>query len=164
MKPMRKHAALWVFAAILLSSCSDRPDQKDAAARIDAIVARIKGRDAHATEYPDTRKYHYVDINGDGVPDVVALFTVEGFGGGNNYSFYLSVLRNNKGVLAEVDTVKAGGKGERELNFDTVRLKQGTLELDTKEYAPDDPMCCPSRAGIARFAIAGGIREIARAH
>lgn len=82
---------------------------------------------------------------------------IAGFGGGNNYNFYMSALRGMGGTFVEV-----GAKGERHVNFDMVRLENRSFVIETTEYLPDDPMCCPSKPGYTKFEIAGGnIRKLA---
>jgi hypothetical protein len=159
---MRKIRAFLFTASILLVSCGDKSSNKveKAEDRIDAIVSRIKGSDAQAYEYNKARKYHFIDIDGDGNKDVVSFFTIEGVGGGNSYTFYMSVLLHNNGKLSELGTIVVGGKGRRSVNFDKVGLNKDSIELETTEYGPDDPMCCPTKASTARFLLTGGVKEV----
>lgn len=128
--------------------------------RINEIVSRITGADGYATEYAKARKYHFLDIDDDGIKDVVSFFTIEGSGGGNNYFFYMTVLLNKKGKISELGTIEVGGKGMRDVNFDKVAINKGNLELETTEYGPDDAMCCPSKVSSARFLVTGNVEEV----
>lgn len=153
---------------MILSSCGDRGNLKDAAKQIDSIVSRIKGSDPETAEHAGARKIHFLDFDGDGIKDVIASFTIVGGSGrnqNNGYSIYMSALRGQDGSFLEVGTVKVGGKGERNLNFDSVEFEEGAVVVKTAEYAPSDPMCCPSREGRVRFLVStSGIRELAKAH
>ncbi|QSA96295.1 hypothetical protein [Methylococcus sp. EFPC2] len=168
MRPGRPQrlAIMMMTLALALASCEDPSDDPpapvaEATKYVDAIVSRIKGNDPDAEEYAEARKIHVLDVDGDGVKDVVAFFTVEGFDGGNNYHFYLSVLRGRPGSLAEAGTLKIGGKGWRHIDFDRLGLEGGRLIVQTSEYEQGDPLCCPSRTGRARFKIDDhGLKEV----
>src|SRR5436190_13821404 len=54
---------------------------------ISGEVARLGGQ-----EYGAARKIVTGDLNHDGIPDAAVLYTIEGMGGGNNYSQYLAVF------------------------------------------------------------------------
>lgn len=58
------------------------------------IAARLKEEDelGYANEYGEVREFFIGDINLDGVPDVVVLYTIEGVGGGNNWSRNILLL------------------------------------------------------------------------
>jgi hypothetical protein len=52
-----------------------------------------------------------------------------------------------------------GGKNEKSVQ--SVMIKAGKIYLQTKEYLPTDPGCCPSKQGRLRFILSRGrLKEI----
>lgn len=123
--------------------------------------------DAEAVEHRKARKIHHLqDMPG----MVLVFFTVEGFTGGNNYTFYLAVFepswkpeqsKEGKPLHSVSITPKyrlvgyssVGGKGWRSVDFEKITVEKKQITLQTKEYASNDPMCCPSKTGTARYRI-----------
>ena len=123
--------------------------------------------DTDAKEHRKARHTHYVK---DKAGLVLVFFTIEGFNGGNNYTFYLAVFQpswkldpskgeaqqRNAENIAKYKLVgysPIGGKGKRFVDFKQVAVEKGQITLQTKEYASTDPMCCPSKAGTAIYRI-----------
>jgi hypothetical protein len=92
-------------------------------------------------------------VNGDGKEDIVVLYTLEGFGGGNNYSQYLAVFLASGSTFRHAADTVVGGKRVRDV--DLTSITGSTINLDTKEYRKNDPACCPSRAAKARYHLVG---------
>lgn len=163
---MRKLNLLFVLAmsaTLLLTACGDQEKIREANRQVDAVVKKIIGGDRSASENPEARRIHLLDFDHDGVKDVIALFTIEGMGGGNNYSFYMIALRSKGEGLVKAGTLKVGAKGKRHVNFDAVRLENRMLLLEVTEYGPDDPMCCPSKVATAKFEVMNGtLRELTK--
>jgi hypothetical protein len=105
-------------------------------------------------EYEGARKIVAGDLNHDGVPDLSVLYTIEGAGGGNNYTQYLAVFLRVDGKLVPTAHAAVGGKGERAVHL--ASIKDDVIFLMTLEYGPHDAMCCPSIKGSARFVLADG--------
>jgi len=103
------------------------------------------------TEYKDARRFCLGDLDGDGREDIAVLYTIESFCCGNNYHFFLAVLLNKGTHFELVASVKVGGKGERGVGFNTIR--NGKILLNTKEYLPDDALCCPSSKGRTSYTL-----------
>lgn len=157
----------WPASVLLLllvcasSSVPGAVPEAEASKSVDAIAKRLKGSDPYAAEYLGARRIHWLDVSGDGKDDVVALFTMEGMRGGNNYLFYMAVLLSEKGSLVEQKTLQIGGKSLRMLDFDSVTFQAGRLTLKTREYAPGDSTCCPSLTGNVSFEVsASDVREV----
>ena len=75
----------------------------------------------------------------------VVVFTLEGAGGGNNYSQYLAVFWKHGNQYVYCCSRHVGGKGIR--SVERVSLPGASIRLGGKDYVPGkDPMCCPSRA------------------
>lgn len=95
------------------------------------------------------------DLNGDGKPDTVVVYTIEGVGGGNDWTQYATVLTATPQGYGATLPKEVGGKSLRAI--DGCSVNGGILELALKEYAPTDASCCPSQPGRARFAFATGV-------
>ena len=109
------------------------------------------GSTCRGTEYKKARRFCFGDIDGDGKDDIAVLYTIEGFCCGNNYHFYLAVLINRGSKFELVTSAEVGGKGERGVEFNAI--KNGKILLNTDEYLPDDPMCCPSSKGRTTYIL-----------
>lgn len=94
------------------------------------------------TEYKKARRFCVGDIDRDGTDDIAVLYTIVSFCCGNNSQFKL------------VASIKVGGKGERWVEFN--EIKGGKILLNTDEYLPDDPMCCPSGKGRTTYSLKNG--------
>lgn len=94
------------------------------------------------------------DLNGDGKPDAVVVYTIESGGGGNDWTQYATVLTATPQGYAATLPKEVGGKSVRAV--DGCSVKDGVIELALKEYAPTDASCCPSKTGRARYAFATG--------
>jgi hypothetical protein len=109
---------------------------------------------AKADEYAEARKIVRGDVNGDRIPDTVALYTLEGMGGGNSHVQYLAVfLGRRTGPPQFAARTEAGGKNQRSVELD--RVSGGKILVSTKSYRSSDASCCPTRAGKARYRLAG---------
>jgi hypothetical protein len=106
------------------------------------------------TEFKKARRFCLGDLDGDGREDIAVLYTIESFCCGNNYHFFLAVLLNKETNFELIASVKVGGKGERGVAFNTIR--NGKILLNTKEYLPDDAMCCPSSKGRTTYTLKKG--------
>jgi hypothetical protein len=112
-----------------------------------------------AEEYAEARKVIRGDVNHDGKPDIIVLYTLEGFRGGNNYLQYLAVFLGNGKTFLYSGRVAVGGKLNRDVSL--VSVTNEAINVDTMEYRSKGPACCPSRKGKARFVFSGGkLKEI----
>ncbi len=112
------------------------------------------GSTCRGTEYKEARRFCFGDIDGDGEEDISVLYTLESFCCGNNYQFYLAVFLNKGSKFELAASSKVGGKGERTVEFNTI--KDGKILLNTDEYVYGDPMCCPSGKGSAMYTLKSG--------
>lgn len=149
--------------AIKLTSPDDAAEAKEAAnleKAVDRVVLKLKGGDKDATEYRKARRYHKIEFGNPISPHIVALFTIENFGGGNNYQFYMALLKYNGIDFSEVDATKIGGGGIRQIDFEKVSVRNNQIVIGTREYLRDDknfdPNCCPSLIGEAFFELTNG--------
>lgn len=78
------------------------------------------------SEYREARKLYYYDIDDDGDKDLIAFFTLEGFGGGNNWQHYIAifVMENNKVKVVD-DLVLFGDSWKKYHDGELVGFKNG---------------------------------------
>jgi hypothetical protein len=132
--------------------------QEPGEAEVNSFISK-QARKEKADEATDSRAVSRGDVNGDGKMDIVALYTLEGFGGGNLYRQYLVVFLGNGKTFRYAAHQPVGGKDNRVLTLDSV--KGGKINFETLRYAPNDASCCPSKKGRARFVFSQGkLKEI----
>ena len=146
-------AVLLVFVAPLASA----QDQDKAA--IDKFIANQATRE-HGEEYPDARKVVTGDLNSDGTPETVVLYTIEGQNGTNNHIQYLGVFKRANGQLVHVTHVEVGGKSSRDVELDSVT--NGMINVTTMRFAKNDPACCPTLKGKAWYRLVKGTLQAVR--
>jgi hypothetical protein len=127
-----------------------------------AIVNRFISRQAKkegADEYREARKTLHGNINGDGKADLVVLYSLEGFGGGNSYSQYLAVFLGKGKTFQYAANAIVGGKLNRDVDLKSIASRR--INLDTMEYRRNDAACCPSKKGTTRYIFANGkLKEV----
>ena len=146
----KMQAAAW---AILLISLSGAASQNRDAAIINKFIA-AQAREVRGQEYREARHILRGDLNKDGVADVAVLYTLEGMGGGNNYVQYLAVFVRQNGELVAAAHAPVGGKLQRDVTLEAIR--DNLIICKTLSYAKNDPACCPTKKGSARFALVDG--------
>ena len=105
-------------------------------------------------EFPEARSIKRTGEAGAGLIAIVALYTIEGVGGSNNYTQYrVAFINAGKGVRP-TKPVSAGGKLYRAVELEAVDAHQ--IVLKTTRYADKDPACCPTMAGSTSYRLAGG--------
>jgi len=122
-----------------------------------ALVAQLV--DKTAKEYRAARRVHALPGPGD---LSLVFFTLESFGGGNNYTYYMAAFadlavsakepRGRRYRLLGFDVI--GGAGWRAVDFEHFKVDGGCIVLTTREYAAGDPMSNPTRPGTARYCFA----------
>ncbi|WP_417913181.1 hypothetical protein [Candidatus Electronema sp. TJ] len=163
------HCVLFADSAFALN----KNELREINNRVNALVILLS--DNSADEYQEAREIAELDLDNDGHKLITALFSIEGFNGGNGHVQYLAVFVDRyEGIstrptrLTLLDFTPVGSKGWRSLCcFSSIRLVQNEVEInfDTKEYGTDDPSCCPSVASHAVYRmkideITGRLREI----
>ena len=122
---------------------------------INEFIAK-QAKSADGEEYSEARKVIAADLNQDDEMDAVVLYTLEGFGGGNNYLQYLAVfLGSESGKLSYFKHILVGGKNSRSVKM--VSADKGKILLETLEYLPTDGSCCPSKKGKSQITLKGNI-------
>ena len=124
--------------------------------QMNAVVEENKNGDRFAGEYRDARRYHFIDVDSDGMEDVVVFFTIEGFGGGNNYNFYMAIFKGTNKRYEYIDSKMAGAKLGAHLDFDYLKVQKNALIVKMMLHGPDDGACCPSITSYSRYGLRKG--------
>lgn len=85
-----------------------------------------------------SRRYHFVDLNGDGTNEALVFATGLEAGDANQYTQYVGVYSASGGQYRMVDRLEIGGQGNMLVKTDTVYPRQNTLVLRAFEYGPAD--------------------------
>ncbi|MBT2339883.1 MULTISPECIES: hypothetical protein [Pseudomonas] len=158
-----------LLAASLLLFCSlthaaePSPVPKALEEQIGHLVALLK--DSYATGYPEAAMAQTLNI-GEDSEVTLAVFTVEGFGAGNNYSQYLAAFtpeENEEGVLhySLLDVVRIGGDSWRSIDKLNARLvsdpagEQTLIDIPAMENTDDDAPNFPSKASVIHLSLEG---------
>jgi len=149
---MKTVPKLLLLAILLCVSSSASPSQDSDTDVIDKFISSQAARLA-GEEYGEARKVMAGDLNHDGIPDLAILYTIEGMGGGNNHVQYLAVFARAKGRLVYVTHAAIGGKLRRSVDLTSIR--NNVIFFQTLAYRANDPSCCPSRKGTAKFVLIG---------
>ena len=139
---------------------------KEVAQKVTQLIDLL--RDEAATEYKDGRGISIVKLKG-GITVAVAVFTLEGFSFGNDYTQFMAVFattrlpndtRNLPHVpprLALIDLTAVGGRFWRNVESKSIRVREGrhgiTIRFDTVEFTLTDAACCPSQKSSARYTV-----------
>jgi hypothetical protein len=79
------------------------------------------------------------DLNGDGVPDAVAVLATSTGGSGTFVDLAAVVMQDGKPV-----NVATAPLGDR-VQVNSVSVTDGTITVDMITQGPNDPMCCPTQ-------------------
>ncbi|MBN6104418.1 hypothetical protein JR064_19825 [Xanthomonas sp. CFBP 8703] len=120
---------------------------------IAAMITEQAVKDGGASEYKDARKSAVEDLTGDGRPEVVVLYTLEGAGGGNGHTTYLAVFSREAERLKLMDNQPVGGFGNAIQGMD---VRDGMVRLKVLVQGPNDPDCCPSTEEEAAYVVHNG--------
>ena len=152
MKPEKIPLTLVTLLVIAVNSFAALCQNTDQAIINSFIERQAKGEKGE--EYPDARKVVYGDLNHDGVPELVVLYTIEGQGGSNLYLQYLAVFTKKRDKLTFLARADVGGKSRRAVELSAV--ERNAITLETLDYGPKDASCCPSLKGTTRYVLSGG--------
>lgn len=135
-------------------------DSANLSQAVDNIVIELKGGDEHADEYGAARQYHTIELGKPRSKYIVSLLTIESFGGGNNYHFYLALLKSEGNKFRKVDAIEIGREGYRHVDFNQVSARDNKIGVGILEYVRDeqhfDANCCPSKKSEAIFELVRG--------
>jgi hypothetical protein len=155
---MESAPKLGLLIILLCISSSASPSQDPDTAVVDSFIASQAKR-LGGEEYGEARKVVAGDLNHDSKPDSAILYTIEGMGGGNNHVQYLAVFARAKGRLGYVTHAAVGGKLNRSVELKGIT--NNVILFETLSYRANDPSCCPTRKGTAKFVLKGKtLREL----
>jgi hypothetical protein len=125
--------------------------------KLDALAVQLS--DGCSTEVREARKIH--DLKGGDKHLFAALVSIEGQHCGNGNLEYLVVYelgytrpRNENDTsrdaygLVAVETI--GGRGERVVDFESLKYSEGVFTLSALAYS-NDALCCPSIPIVVRY-------------
>lgn len=123
-------------------------------------------RDSYATWYPDATMVQLVKIR-EGDELALVIFTVEGFGGGNNHTQYFAAFapetdEKGKQHFSLIDVMPIAGKGWRgvmNLNAKVTRNPKSNetlIAFDGLEVTGDDAPNFPSKKVTINLLLKGG--------
>jgi hypothetical protein len=149
---LRIEAAGVLLAVMLGAAAGPRGAQRSGSdtAVIDKFL-ESKGGEGNGVLAEGIRTIIKGDLNRDGVPDAAVLYTLEGAGGGNNYTQYLAVFLRVDGRLVPVANKAVGGKLYRSIAIKAI--KDNVILCDTLDYAKHDAACCPTIKGKTQYVL-----------
>jgi hypothetical protein len=165
-------------AALCLLACTLAAAAPPSSSAPKALLAQVQRlaellRDSQAVYYPGATLLQRVRLP-DGEALVLAVFTVEGFGGGNGHTQYLAAFtpdRDGQGPehFMLIDVMPIGGKGWRgvsKLDARVSRLPEGgetRISFDALEVADGDAPNFPTHKATVQIVLkAGRLAERAR--
>ena len=126
--------------------------QNDDSAVIDSYILRQAHRE-RGEEYRAARQVTTGDLTHDGKPETVVLYTIESQRGTNLSIQYLAVFSRRNGKLSALARIEVGGKSVRLVELTPVEAN--SILLNTLNYGPKDPQCCPSIKGATKYVLSG---------
>jgi hypothetical protein len=160
---------LRLLPASLLLACTlaHAADQPAISKPLEEQVGRLVElyKDSFATGYPEATRVQTLKTGKDSEL-TLAVFTIEGFDMGNNYSQYLAVFSSTPNEEGQehyslVDAMQIGGGGWRSVEKLDARLvadpegKRTLIDIPVMENTDDDSPNFPSRAGVIHLALEG---------
>lgn len=150
--PMKNLRCIVVPLVLLCLSLSALAFEDEDTKFIDTYIASQAHRE-RGEEYRKGRQVATGDLNDDGTSDIAVLYTIEGQHGTNLHIQYLAVFVRTGGKLVAAARAEVGGKGTRSLELKAT--ENNSIHLETLEYGPRDPSCCPSERGKTNYVLAG---------
>lgn len=158
---LRLLPASLLLACTLTHAAEPAPVPKALEEQIGRLVALLK--DSYATGYPEASLTQTLNT-GEESQVTLAVFTVEGFGRGNNYSQYLAAFfpdENEEGVpnYRLLDVIRIGGDSWRTIQNLQAKLvsdpagEQTLIDIPVMENTDEDAPNFPSRAAVIHLSL-----------
>ena len=107
------------------------------------VIIRPSNRFAFVSESKDSDKFS------------IAIYTLEGSGGGNHYERYMIGFMNGK-IIRPIQIGARAGFSDR-----AIKTNKMMIEIDGVTVGKNDGYCCPSKPMTKKFEISeNGFREI----
>jgi hypothetical protein len=136
-------------------------------AQADRIAQLMAG--AHALEFRTARRYHFVDVNADGVPDLAVFFAIEGVGVSKRYDSFIAVFvteplapvgqRVRPSGYRMLDFIQVGSRGVREVDFQKLSFANGVFTLEASEPGEKGAAARKTRV-LLRLGADGRLAEV----
>jgi hypothetical protein len=160
-------AVVGVLLAIALTTDSEAGLlRKEVAQKVTQLIDLL--RDESATEYKEGQSISIVKLKG-GITMAVAVFTIEGFSFGNDYTQFMAIFATTRSPndarnlphspprLALIDLTAVGGRFWRNVESKTIRVREGRhgiiIRFDTIKFTAKDAACCPSQKSHAKYTV-----------
>jgi hypothetical protein len=155
--------AAWIACSTIASSiwaASPPLSEKALLPQIERLVQLLK--DSHAEGYPPGTMAQAINLKHDR-QIVLAVFTVEGFGGGNNHTQFLAAFETDSDsaqpYYSLVDVIPVGGKGWCGIEHLNARAtepeKSGQLsiDIDAMDVGPEDAPNFPTIKSVVHLTL-----------
>lgn len=120
---------------------------------INEAIARQAFEYGQAEEDAEVRRSFSVDLNGDGVEDLIVVYMLNATDGGNSYATHMVAFTREGGVLKPTNSMIVAGYQEA---VDDVMVLDGVVNMVKLEQGPDDAACCPSVKVTVRYLVHSG--------
>lgn len=141
-----KKISLLIFAFSLIFTKAQEIKEKksqDFANKIldNYLKQQLNDENPKPEEFKSAREFYLYDIDDDGDKDLIAFYTLEGFGGGNNWQHSIAIfLLSNFKVKAADDLVLFGDSFKKYHDGELIEFKNGYVyyklygvDLETEE-------------------------------
>jgi hypothetical protein len=158
-------STFFIFVLLITPTTFAAPSiPKPLSAKIQNLVTVLSDR--YAVGYPKATMIQTIK-GGSNIDITLAVFTIEGFGGGNNYSQYLAAfspetMEDGKQPFRLIDVMRIGGGAWRaiqKLNAkSTPELKsdEATIVIEALENTDDDSPNFPSKKSTITLVLKNG--------
>lgn len=167
---MKRLLPILVLTMAAMAATAAQPAPKPLRDQVGRLIALL--RDSHASGYPEATLFQSLALGHDRTV-AAAVFTIEGFGGGNNHTQFFALFEQEPGAddgpghFSLIDVIPVGGKGWRAIHGLDIAVsreeKTGRVQLSfpALEVAPGDAANFPSRKTIIRLVLDGRLSEAA---
>lgn len=165
---LRLLPASLLLACTLTQAAEPAPIPKALEVQVEHLVALLK--DSYASGYPEATLTQTLDT-GEESQLTLAVFTVEGFGMGNNYSQYLAAFSpeaNEEDVphYRLLDVMRIGGDSWRAIDKLEAKLvsdpagEHTLIDIPVMENTDDDAPNFPSKAAVIHLSLDESLRLV----
>lgn len=136
---VQKRVKEWQPVSVLSSSAEQA---QDAEAVVKAFLASKESQAEGVQETAQSQGHGMADLDGDGKPEIVLVWTTLG---PTYWRNSLTIFSQVTGVYSPAATIGLDGAAK------FAEIKNGTIIVDQKKYAKKDPICCPTIAVMAEY-------------
>jgi hypothetical protein len=139
-------AAIWLLAAPAFAFTEGQ------------VLTFLKSRNPSCLVTLAKAPMHAGHVSGSSKPVTVVQYEVDSCGGGNNWQREFAALYDSGSGIAAYQCDDQLGQ------VDQAILAGGMISVQTRDYKPTDPHCCPSVRKSYRFVVSGNKLIDARVH